>query len=157
MCCRFIQFYFDIVKDRLYTAAPKSVSRRAVQTVLAELIKSIALLLAPVTPHLAEDIWSHIPENIKKSWALKESVLLNDFPQVKKEFIDEKKEEFWPDMLSLRVIVNKALEQARAARLIGSSLEAQVHITIGPEIWPKKPNPSKMICQHFSLLRKSNC
>ncbi len=136
-------FYFDIVKDRLYTAAPKSISRRAVQTVLAELVKAIALILAPVTPHLAEDIWSHIPEKIKTTWRLEESVLLNDFPQEKKEFIDEKKEEFWPDMLSLRAIVNKALEQARAARLIGSSLEAQVHINIGPEKIAKKAQSIK--------------
>jgi len=155
-------FYFDIVKDRLYTAAPKSISRRAVQTVLAELVKAIALILAPVTPHLAEDIWSHIPEKIKTIWHLEESVLLNDFPQEKKEFIDEKKEEFWPDMLNLRVIVNKALEQARAARLIGSSLEAQVHIAIGPEKISQKAQSIKndlaafFITSQVELLTKDN-
>ena len=131
-------FYFDIVKDRLYTAAPKSESRRAVQTVLAELLRVIALLLTPVTPHLAEDIWSHIPEAIKKTWHLDESVLLNQFPEPKPEFIDEKKEEFWLDLINLRTVVNKALEQARSVRAIGSSLEAQVRITIEPEGLAKK-------------------
>jgi len=155
-------FYFDIVKDRLYTAAPKSESRRAVQTVLAELVRTITLLLAPVTPHLAEDIWSYIPEAIKKTWQLEESVLLNDFPQEKKEFIDESKEEFWLDLLKLRAIVNKALEQARAARLIGSSLEAQVHITIGQEKIANKANsikkdlPAFFITSQVELVNDSN-
>ncbi len=131
-------FYFDIAKDRLYTAAPKSESRRAVQTVLAELLRVTALLLTPVTPHLAEDIWSHTPEAIKKAWHLEESVLLNPFPEAKKEFIDEKKEEFWSDLINLRTVVNKALEQARSVRAIGSSLEAQVRISIEPEVLAKK-------------------
>ncbi len=155
-------FYFDIVKDRLYTAAPKSESRRAVQTVLAELVKAIALLLAPVTPHLAEDIWSHIPEAIKQSWNLDESVLLNDFPQVKKEFVDDSKEEFWTDLLALRTVVLKALEQARAARLIGSSLEAQVHISIGEEKMAKKAEtiksdlPAFFITSQVELVENNN-
>lgn len=155
-------FYFDIVKDRLYTAAPKSVSRRAVQTVLAELVRAIALLLAPVTPHLAEDIWSHVPEKIKQHWNLQESVLLNDFPKEKIEFIDEKKEEFWSDMLGLRVIVNKALEEARAARFIGSSLEAQVHICIDNEKLEQKAHsiknelPALFITSQVELLKAHN-
>jgi len=131
-------FYFDIAKDRLYTSAPKSESRRAVQTVLAELLKVITPLLAPVAPHMAEDIWSHIPEAIKKAWHLEESVLLSDFPKPKAEFIDQQKEEFWSDLIKLRAVVNKALEQARSVQAIGSSLEAQVHIAIEPELLAKK-------------------
>jgi isoleucyl-tRNA synthetase len=52
-------FYFDIVKDRLYTGGKKSRSRRAVQTVLNEVLQVLVRLLVPVTPHLAEDIWQH--------------------------------------------------------------------------------------------------
>ncbi len=151
-------FYFDIAKDRLYTAAPKSESRRAVQTVLAELLKAITPLLAPVAPHLAEDIWSHIPEAIKKSWHAEESVLLSEFPSPNSEFIDQQKEEFWSDLLNLRTIVNKALEQARSARSIGSSLEAQVRISIAQEVLAKKAEtiaeqlPAFLITSQVELL-----
>jgi isoleucyl-tRNA synthetase len=151
-------FYFDIAKDRLYTAAPKSVSRRAVQTVLAELVKALTAVLAPVTPHLAEDIWSHIPEAVKKFWQAEESVLLSDFPHPKQEFIDEKKEAFWSELIGLRTVANKALEQARSVRSIGSSLEAQVHISIQQEELAKKAQsiadqlPAFLITSQVQLL-----
>ncbi len=119
-------FYFDIVKDRLYTAPQKAESRRAVQTVLHEILNVLVRLLVPVTPHLAEDIWQHIPEAIKKNSAKEESVLLTDFPQVQSKYSNEELSTFWKDLISVRYTVNKALEEARAARKIGSSLEAQV-------------------------------
>jgi isoleucyl-tRNA synthetase len=129
-----------------------------VQTVLAELLKAITPLLAPVAPHLAEDIWSHIPEAIKKSWHAEESVLLSEFPSPNSEFIDQQKEEFWSDLLNLRTIVNKALEQARSARSIGSSLEAQVRISIAQEVLAKKAEtiaeqlPAFLITSQVELL-----
>jgi len=119
-------FYFDIVKDRLYTSAQKSESRRAVQTALHEILKVLVRLLVPVTPHLAEDIWQHAPEAIKKAGANEESVLLTDFPVKQNEFVNEELSAFWKDLIGVRYGVNKALEEARAARKIGSSLEAQV-------------------------------
>ncbi len=62
-------FYFDIVKDSLYTSAPRAVSRRAVQTVYNELLQVLVRLLAPVTPHLAEDIWQHMSEAQQDNFA----------------------------------------------------------------------------------------
>jgi isoleucyl-tRNA synthetase len=123
-------FYFDIAKDRLYTSAPKSLSRRSVQTVLAELTKIIVHLLVPVTPHLAEDIWNYIPENVKKSWKAEESVLLSDLPKLPENYANKERSAFWTDMIKVRGVANKALEQARAAKKFGSSLEAQVDLVI---------------------------
>ena len=60
-------FYLDIVKDRLYTAGKKSLSRRACQTVLFENLMALVRILAPVMPHQAEDIWQNIPEVDRKS------------------------------------------------------------------------------------------
>lgn len=124
-------FYFDIVKDRLYTSAPKSLSRRAAQTVLEEVLLVLVRLLVPVTPHLAEDIWQHIPAKILEHGDNPNSVLLTDFPAGKKgadTADDAKIEKYWSDMALVRTVVLKALEQARAAKKIGSSLEAQVFI-----------------------------
>jgi isoleucyl-tRNA synthetase len=126
-------FYFDIVKDRLYTASPKSVSRRSVQTVLEEVLLVLVRLLVPVTPHLAEDIWQHIPESIKVFNSNTSSVLLTDFPSpvVSTDTAhDAALEKYCTDLISVRPTVLKALEQARAAKKIGSSLEAQVIIEI---------------------------
>ncbi len=118
-------FYFDIVKDRLYTTAAKSVSRRAAQTVLEEVLQVLVRLLVPVTPHLAEDIWQNMPEKIRGK---EESVLLTDFPLPNKNYLKPELASYWDDLIKARYTVNKALELARASRKIGSSLEAQVVI-----------------------------
>jgi isoleucyl-tRNA synthetase len=118
-------FYFDIVKDRLYTSGKKSRNRRSVQTVLYEVLQVLVRLLVPVTPHLAEDIWQHMPPQLRGK---EESVLLTEFPIPKSEFENPQLEQFWEDLIDVRYTVNKALEQARASRKIGSSLEAQVKL-----------------------------
>ncbi len=116
--------YFDLVKDRLYTAGKKSISRRSVQTVLYEILEVLLRLLYPVLPHLAEDIWRFLPLGINKTtesvlfltWANEagksESLLI--------EYILEK----------IKPIANKALEIARADKKIGKSLEAKIHLFI---------------------------
>lgn len=128
-------FYFDIVKDTLYTSARKSQKRRAVQTVLYEVLRSLVKLLAPVTPHLAEDIWQHTPENLRGK---EESVLLLSSPEPNKAYLRPELSEFWKSLISVRYVVNKALELARADRKIGSSLEAQVMLKLdSPELAQK--------------------
>jgi isoleucyl-tRNA synthetase len=131
-------FYFDIVKDRLYTNGKKSQSRRAVQTVLEQVLLVLVRLLVPVTPHLAEDIWRHVPEAIKLANSHEESVLLTSFPTNTEQFRNDRLEGDWSDIIAVRYIVNKALEQARAQKKIGSPLEAQVVITLDkPEVADK--------------------
>jgi isoleucyl-tRNA synthetase len=125
-------FYFDIVKDRLYTNGKKSASRRSVQTVLSEILQVLVRLLVPVTPHLAEDIWQHMPEKLRGK---EPSVLLTSFPLPKKEYENADLSGFWEALINVRYTVNKALETARASRKIGSSLEAQVFIKLDdPEL-----------------------
>lgn len=119
--------YLDIVKDRLYTSGKKSVSRRACQTVLYENLRVLTRLLVPVTPHLAEDIWQHMPEIMRKGI---QSVLLSDWPRVKPQYLNEDINTKWAQVLELRDIVTKAIEPIRAEKKIGSSLEASVHIKV---------------------------
>ncbi|HEY9785940.1 MAG TPA: isoleucine--tRNA ligase [Candidatus Obscuribacterales bacterium] len=123
-------FYFDILKDRLYTSAKNSATRRAAQTVLEEILNVLVRLLVPVTPHLAEDIFEHIPQPIKTFRGFGESVLLTDFPAPSARYINSKLSAFWEDLIDVRSTVNKALEQARAQRKIRSSLEAKVVLAI---------------------------
>lgn len=123
-------FYFDIAKDRLYTEAKSSESRRAVQTVLEEVLMTLVRIIAPVAPHLADDIWQHLPEALRKFEATEPSVLLTDFPVAQARFVDENLSQLFESLISVRETVNKALEQARADKKIGKSTEAQVLIAI---------------------------
>jgi len=126
-------FYFDIAKDRLYTGAKNSESRRAVQTVLEEVLMALVKVIAPVAPHLAEDIWNHLPEKLKAADAKEISVLLTDFPEAQARYLDENLSQLFESLIGVRESVNKALEQARAEKKIGKSTEAQVLIAIENE------------------------
>ncbi|MDN5364320.1 MAG: isoleucyl-tRNA synthetase [Eubacteriales bacterium] len=113
--------YLDISKDRLYTLTPHSKERRAVQTVLYEVINVLVRLLAPVLSYTAEEIWQHLPAPDKV-----ESVMLTDMPAVKEEYLDPALEERWERLLDVRDEVARALEQARRDKVIGHSLDAKV-------------------------------
>ncbi|MBI2996652.1 MAG: isoleucine--tRNA ligase [Candidatus Melainabacteria bacterium] len=117
-------FYFDIVKDRLYTAGKNSKSRKSVQFVLNEILNFLVRVLCPVLPHLAQDIWDYLPANFSKST---ESPICLEWIESNPKFESESKtsEKILTDV---RAIVNKALEIARAEKKIGKSLEAKVHI-----------------------------
>ncbi len=118
-------FYLDIVKDRLYTAGKKSLSRRACQTVMFEILHSLVRILTPVMPHQAEDIWQNIPECQRGGI---ESVLLTDWVTIKPEWTNDKLEEEFTQILKAREVVSRAIEPLRADKQIGSSLEAAVYI-----------------------------
>ena len=118
-------FYLDIVKDRLYTAGKKSLSRRACQTVLYETLLVLVKILTPVMPHQAEDIWQNTPECMRGGL---KSVLLIDWPQVKPEWNNEKLEENFTKILKAREVVTRAIEPLRADKKVGSSLEVGVYV-----------------------------
>jgi len=118
-------FYLDIVKDRLYTAGKKSVSRRACQTVLYENLMALVKILAPVMPHQAEDIWQNIPENQRGGLI---SILLADWVEVRPQWTNPELETEFGKVLKSRQVVSRAIEPLRADKKIGSSLEAAVYI-----------------------------
>ena len=118
-------FYLDIVKDRLYTAGKKSLSRRACQTVLYENLMALVRILAPVMPHQAEDIWQNIPE-IQRGGLI--SILLSDWPVVNEKWNNAQLEEDFTKILKSREVVSRAIEPLRADKKVGSSLEVAVYV-----------------------------
>ncbi len=118
-------FYLDIVKDRLYTAGKKSLSRRACQTVLFENLMALVRILAPVMPHQAEDIWQNVPE-VQRGGLI--SILLSDWPVVNEKWNNAKLEEDFTKILKSREVVSRAIEPLRADKKVGSSLEVAVWI-----------------------------
>ena len=120
-------FYLDIVKDRLYTAGKKSLSRRACQTVLYEVLQTLVRILVPVMPHQAEDIWMSVPECQKDGL---ESILLSNWPKAKAEWNNPKLEEDFAKILKAREVVTRAIEPLRADKKVGSSLEVAVYVSV---------------------------
>ena len=120
-------FYLDIVKDRLYTAGKKSLSRRACQTVLFEILQTLVRMLVPVMPHQAEDIWMSVPESQKGGL---ESILLSSWPQAKPEWNNAELEDDFSKILKAREVVSRAIEPLRAYKKVGSSIEVAVTVSV---------------------------
>ena len=121
-------FYLDILKDRLYVEKADSESRRAAQTVIYNILRTMTLYLAPVISFTAEEIWGYMPRSEKDD---AESVFFNRMPEKSGVSADEEFMEKWEKIDELRDIVNKALEEARGQKLIGKSLEAKVTLNCG--------------------------
>jgi len=117
-------FYFDILKDRLYTFAAGSRQRRSAQTAVWRIADALLRLLAPILVFTSEEIWKNFP----KSSAAPESVHILEFrkPEEISAGFDAKKGENWAKLSAVRVEVLKALEAARNAKEIAGALEAKV-------------------------------
>jgi isoleucyl-tRNA synthetase len=114
--------YFDIIKDRLYIMAPRSVARRSAQTALYQIADTLCRLMAPILVFTSDEAWENLPGDRAAS------VHIAEFPAV----IDADNSglaETWERIFSLRDEVLKELEEARNEKLIGSSLEAKVVLT----------------------------
>ncbi len=118
-------FYLDIVKDRLYTAGKKSLSRRACQTVLFEILQTLVRMLVPVMPHQAEDIWMSVPDAQKDGLT---SILLSNWPKARPEWNNSDLEDDFSKILKAREVVTRAIEPLRADKKVGSSLEVAVYV-----------------------------
>ena len=122
--------YLDIIKDRLYTSAAGDPRRRAAQSVCLDVFSALARLMAPILTFTSEEAWRHL------SGARAESVHLERFPAAAREWLDDVLKQQWDRLLEVRREVAKALETARAQKLIGSGLEARVRIVSAPEDLP---------------------
>lgn len=121
-------FYLDIAKDRLYIQSKDSYSRKACQTVLHELTLGLVSCIAPVLSHLAEDVWSHLPYQPSHRSVFQSGWLFANEAWIQNQTAEQKKA--WEAVLNLREVVTKALETAREAKLIGSSLEAKLFLCV---------------------------
>ncbi len=123
-------FYFDVIKDRLYTFAPNSTGRRSAQTAIWRICEATVRLLAPILSFTCEEVWQHLPAVAGRA----ESVHLATFPTAadvagSDKLAEGPQKQDWPTLLAVREQVLKALEEARNSKNIGKSLEAQLAIT----------------------------
>ncbi len=120
-------FYFDILKDRLYTFAAKSRARRSAQTAIYTIASALLRLAAPILVFTAEEVWKHMPRKAGDP----ESVHMTLFPAAAdlETHLPEMKAERWTLLVSIRNEVLKALEAARDAKTVSSALEARVALS----------------------------
>ncbi|GFP83460.1 isoleucine--tRNA ligase [Phtheirospermum japonicum] len=124
-------FYLDVAKDRLYVGGTSSTTRRSCQTVLAAHLLSISRVVAPILPHLAEDVWQSLPFPFTAEDGYTANFVFESrWPVLNERHLTFPEEEvnFWGTILELRTEVNKVLEIARTKKLIGSSLESKVYL-----------------------------
>jgi len=116
-------FYLDVLKDRLYTTAPKSLARRSAQTALHQITHAMLRWMAPFLSFTAEEAW--------KVFGRSESIFMETYGTIPTG--DEGLQAKWERLRAIRDLVNKEIEGVRAAGQVGSSLQACVALTAAPE------------------------
>ena len=116
-------FYLDVLKDRLYTNAPKSLARRSAQTVLYRITHAMLRWMAPFLSFTAEEAW--------QAFGTSESIFMETFSDLgtPNEALLAK----WTRIREIRDQVNKDIETLRADGKVGASLQASVNLQVGPE------------------------
>lgn len=120
-------FYLDFAKDVVYIDGAKSLSRRQMQTVFYDILVKITKLLTPILPHTAEEIWSYLEHEPE------EFVQLAEMPEVETFANDAQLLADWEKVMVFRTQAQKALEEARNAKVIGKSLEAHLTAYVSAE------------------------
>jgi isoleucyl-tRNA synthetase len=119
------KLYVDITKDRVYTEKKDSEARLSALSAMYLILSGLTRLLAPILSFTAEEIWQAMPhaegENSK-------SVFLNLMPTCDETLAVPEIADRWNRMLDLRDDMMKALELARAEKMIGKSLDAAITV-----------------------------
>jgi isoleucyl-tRNA synthetase len=116
-------FYLDVLKDRLYTSAPKSLARRSAQTVLHQITHAMLRWMAPFLSFTAEEAWAVFGHS--------ESIFLETFADLGP--VDTELLSKWGRVREIRDVVNKDIETVRTEGSVGSSLQANVTVTANPQ------------------------
>lgn len=119
-------FYLDIIKDRQYTTKTDSQARRSAQTALYHIVQAFIRWMSPILSFTAQEAWPLIPEQSEKY------VFMSEWYQIPvASTANLISEENWQTLITVKSAVNKQIEAARNAKLVGSNLSAKV------ELWAK--------------------
>ncbi len=115
-------FYLDFTKDILYIESPLSKKRLSCQTVFYEILEALLKLLSPIIPHTMSEAYDLLP------YKAEEDIYLTDMPMEVE--VDEQLEADFDSFMKYRDEILKALEEARASKVIGNSFNAKLTITL---------------------------
>ena len=137
-------FYLDILKDRLYCEKADSPERRSGQQVLWEILQALTFMLSPILTFTAEEIWQYLPGSAELPF-----VQLGYWPKPDKEWLDDGLNKRWQGLIEVREQVLKALEEARADKRIGGSLEAGIILKAGKDAFERLIGYEKLLPDLF--------
>ncbi|KOC88555.1 isoleucine--tRNA ligase [Winslowiella iniecta] len=115
-------FYLDIIKDRQYTAKADGLARRSCQTALYFIVEALVRWMAPIMSFTADEIWGYLPGK-RTQYVFTEEWFDGLFGLAEDEPMNDA---YWAELLKVRGEVNRVIEQARADKRLGGSLEATV-------------------------------
>ena len=122
-------FYLDIIKDRQYTSKADSQARHSAQTALYHLVQAFVRWMAPILSFTAQEAWPLIPDQTEKYVFTTEWY---DIPVASTANLISEAD--WQTLISVKSAVNKQIEAARNAKLIGSNLSAKVELWANAEL-----------------------
>ncbi len=120
-------FYFDIRKDVLYCDPEESKKRKSTLILLDIILNSLLRWFAPILAFTTEEIYQLVSKKNK-------SVHLEQFINFPKEFENKELSKKWDEILKIRDICNISIEEKRASKEIGSSLEADLEIKLNHKL-----------------------
>ncbi len=121
-------YYLDIIKDRLYTSKADGDARKASQFACHKILKMINIWIAPILSFTAEEVYQNIGD--KKY----ESIFLEEW-STENLLISDQEKSIGDMLFSLKQLVAKKLDDARNNEIIGSSLDAALHLNVNNEIY----------------------
>jgi isoleucyl-tRNA synthetase len=122
-------FYLDILKDRLYTTGENSHARRAAQSALHHITHTMMRLMVPILSFTANEVWQTLGLD-KEATVFEE--LWYDLPA---HGLSDAQIQDWENIIEVRALANKAIEEKRGAGEVGSSLQAEISIAIDGDIY----------------------
>jgi isoleucyl-tRNA synthetase len=128
-------FYYDVLKDRLYTKAPNNPSRRSAQTAIYRITGALVRIMAPILVFTAEEIWKYLPK-AKGAPSSVHIALFAEEGELRSGLAPARAVD-WELLAKVRAEVLKALEAARNEKRINSGLEAKVLLSGHPELRAK--------------------
>ena len=124
-------FYLDVLKDRLYTTQANSLARRSAQTALWQITQAMLRWMAPFLSFTAEEAWAVLGSEGKTPHATRDSIFMDTYCTLADP--DAALLGKWSRIREIRDLVNKDIEVLRAVGQVGSSLQAVVQLTVGPD------------------------
>ena len=139
-------FYFDVLKDRLYTEKKDGKLRRAAQTAIYTILDAMARMIAPILAYTSDEIWQFMPHD---SSANAENVMFNDMPELTGAELDDSFIAMWDRIHETRDIVKKAIEPEIKAKKIRTSLEAKITLKCSGEQYDFLKDAEKELASSF--------
>ena len=139
-------FYFDVLKDRLYTEKKDGKLRRAAQTTIYTILDAMARMIAPILAYTSDEIWQFMPHDSK---ADPTNVLFNEMPEMTGVKLDENFISMWDRIHETRDTVKKAIEIEVKGKTIRSSLEAKITLRASGEQYDFLKQAEKELASSF--------